>query len=232
MSLVDKVLPFRPTNAVARLGQGSPLPLLNPRDLLKALRNRECAVLCVPVTARFALGGLFRAARDQDAVLGLSCPYVPGDRNGPYRFFQATREAGDETQHRRPFFLQGGPLRLAPNDAEALQPFTDTVFRFVDAGFSLLSVDASRLSLEANIRACAEITQLAVERELSIEVAAPQVGDGRTSADEVGAFLEGLKGKLCTLILWLVKQKFVTENKKLTNCSFIILPRKEKPFSV
>src|SRR5947209_20059847 len=103
MEPLEKVLSLRPTNAVHRFGQGSKLPLLNPRDLVRAIGENEAAVLCAPIISLGSIGALMRAARDDDAAIGLACPYVPGDRDGPMRFSDAVRAAGDETRHRRPF---------------------------------------------------------------------------------------------------------------------------------
>ncbi|MFP2929389.1 hypothetical protein ACLESO_30165, partial [Pyxidicoccus sp. 3LG] len=71
MSVLDKVLSLRPGNTVARVGAGSRVPLLNPRELLRSLEGAPVALPCLPVQAKGALPGLLRAARVEDSVLGL-----------------------------------------------------------------------------------------------------------------------------------------------------------------
>ncbi|HEY8208975.1 MAG TPA: hypothetical protein VIG99_15900 [Myxococcaceae bacterium] len=181
-ALLERILALRPTSAASRLGD-SPLPLLNPRDLARALDEAAVPLVCVPVAAVEALPGLLRAARDEDAVLGLAAPHRPGQRDAADAFFEAVRAAAEECQHRRPVFLQAGPIRLTSADPRELQLRTEDVFRSVDAGFSLLSVDASTLVPEAGVLVAAELVQAAAERELSLEIAAPVDEKGRAGPE-------------------------------------------------
>ncbi|MBI3183820.1 MAG: hypothetical protein HYZ28_16910 [Myxococcales bacterium] len=192
MGALGKLLALRPTNAVARLGQASALPLLNPGDLTRALGEPPAALLCVPVVARAALGGLFRAARLADAVLGISAPFTPADRDGAARLFGEMIEAAEATGHQRPIFAQAGPIRVSQASAENVGALEEAAFRFVDAGFTLLSVDASRLAPEAAAQACARIAQPALERELPVELALPRVARSGSALEE---WLEALRAE-------------------------------------
>ena len=65
MNVLDKVLTLRPTSVVARLGNASRLPVLNPRELLKALEGVPAALPCLPMPVRpmlrwFMAGSLSR----------------------------------------------------------------------------------------------------------------------------------------------------------------------------
>lgn len=191
---LERILALRPTSAAHRLGD-SPLPLLNPRDLVRALDDSAVPLLCVPVSSAAALPGLLRAARDEDAVLGLAAPHRPGSRDAAEAFFEAVRAAADEYGHRRPVFLQAGPLRLTSAEPRGLQARIEDVYRFIDAGFSLLSVDASTLAPEAGVQAAAELVQAAVERELSVEIAAPVDEAGRAAPAALETCLAGFRGK-------------------------------------
>ena len=194
MTVLDKVLALRPTNAVSRLGK-SRLPLLNPRDLVRALETEPSSLLCVPVPALEVLPGLLRAARDQDAVLGLACAHPFPKRNTAAVFFDAVKAAADEIEHRRPIFLQAGPVRITTLEQKALEMAAAEVFKFVDAGFSLISLDTSALSQDDGVRIAAGLARLAVERELSIEIAAPMEGGGRPTPDTLRQYLEALGKK-------------------------------------
>src|SRR5687767_10334841 len=141
--VLEKVLSLRPTSAAARLGQGSALPLLNPRDLVRALDESQTPVACVPVAAPDAVPGLLRAARGQRAALGLGGPGGPGSRDGPSRVFARVQAASEEIRHQRPVFLQAGAIRLVSAVRRALEQRVEDVYRFLDAGFALVSVDAA-----------------------------------------------------------------------------------------
>jgi hypothetical protein len=190
MDVFEKVLSLRPTNAATRLGSTSRLPVLNPRDISRGINDRP--LLCLWVADLSVLPGLLRAAREVDAVLGLASPYAPLNRDAPYRFVDALRFVAAEVGHERPVFLQAGPQRLASAEPRALQQGAEHVFRCLDAGFSLVSLDASRLAIEDQPRAYRELSAPAAERELAIEVTAPREAGARTSPDALEALLSQL----------------------------------------
>jgi hypothetical protein len=192
MSVLDKVLALRPANVATRLGAGSRVPFLNPRDLVRALGELSGALLTVPVGATFALPGLLRAARDADAPLGFRCPYQPDARGAGAAFFEAVRAAAEELHHQRPLFLEAGPVPIPTADDAALARVAAEVFAFVDAGYGLVSLDASGLEAEAAAEAYRQAAQAATERELSLEVAAPLV-EGRASPRALEELLDALR---------------------------------------
>lgn len=192
MSVLDKVLTLRPGNTVARVGSGSRVPLLNPRELLRALERAPVALPCLPLQAKGALPGLLRAARTEDAVLGLACPHPLADRGAPERFVAAVHAAAVEAEHSRPLFLQAGPVRVTGADEAALAPLKEGVFRVVDAGFSLVSLDVSRLDSYAAVEAVNALAVPVSERELSLELTAPAPASGGL-VDAYRTLLEGLK---------------------------------------
>ncbi|MFB1484634.1 hypothetical protein [Corallococcus sp. RDP092CA] len=191
MSVLDKVLSLRPGNVVARVGPGSRVPLLDPRELLGALESTPMALPCLPVLSKGALPALLRAARAEDAVLGLSCPHPLADRGAPERFVQAVHAAAQEAGHTRPLFLQAGPLRVTSTDADVLDALNDGLFRVVDAGFALVSLDLSRLTSYEAVEAVNALVGPLKERELSLEVSPPQASSGGL-VDACATLLEGL----------------------------------------
>ena len=201
MSVLDKVLSLRPGNTVARVGAGSRIPLLNPRELLRALARAPVALPCLPVQAKGALPGLLRAARAEDAVLGLACPHPLADRGAAERFVAAVHEAAVEAEHARPLFLQAGPVRVARVDGDALGPLQEGLFRVVDAGFTVVSLDLSRLDSYAAVEALNVLAGPVSERELSLELTAPAPSGGEP-LDAYRTLLEGLKQ-------WKVPMRFI-----------------------
>jgi hypothetical protein len=201
MSVLDKVLSLRPGNTVARVGAGSRIPLLNPRELLRALDRVPVALPCIPVQAKGALPGLLRAARAEDSVLGLACPHPLADRGAAERFVAAVHEAAVQAEHARPLFLQAGPVRVARVDGDALGPLQEGLFRVVDAGFTLVSLDVSRLDSYAAVEALNVLAGPVSERELSLELTAP-ASSGGDPLDAYRTLLEGLRQ-------WKVPVRFV-----------------------
>jgi hypothetical protein len=140
------------------------------------------------VVSRAALPGLLRAARTEDAVLGLVCPHPLADRGAPERFIEALRWATAVASHERPVFLEAGPVRVTREDEASLR---DGLFRVVDAGFTLVSLDVTRLPVEDAIPAVAAIVGAVLERELSLEVSLPEP-EGAPAHEAARALLEGL----------------------------------------
>jgi hypothetical protein len=192
MSVLDTVLTLRPANTVARVGPGSRVPLLNPRELLRALERTPVALPCLPVQAKGALPGLLRAARMEDAVLGLACPHPLADRSAAERFVAAVHTAAVEAGHSRPLFLQAGPVRVSRAEQDALASLQEGLFRVVDAGFSLVSLDLSRLDSFAAVEAVNALAGPLTERELSLELTAPAPASGGL-LDAYRTLLEGLR---------------------------------------
>ncbi|MBJ6762891.1 hypothetical protein JGU66_19175 [Myxococcaceae bacterium JPH2] len=199
MSVLDKVLSLRPGNAVARVGSGSRVPLLNPRELIRALASVPVALPCLPVQAKGALPGLLAAARAEDSVLGLACPHPLADRGAADRFVAAVHETASEAGHARPLFLQAGPIRVTATDAAALSSLQEGLFRVVDAGFALVSLDLSRLDSYVAIEAVNALAGPLLERELSLELTPPAGADALESCQTL---LEGLRQ-------WKVPVRFV-----------------------
>jgi hypothetical protein len=189
----DKVLSLRPGNAVARLGARSRLPVLNPRDLLAVLEP-DAGLCCIPVFARAGIGGVLRAAREEDAVIGMACPHPQAGRDGPRTFVERVRAIAEEIGHRKPFFLQGGPLIVRSMNAKSMESMSGQVFRYVDAGFTLISLDASSLPVDEAAAAYQGLSQPVVERELGLELATP-IEKGRATAESARRLLEAMAAR-------------------------------------
>jgi len=194
MSVLDKVLTLRPANAVARLGQKSRLPLLSPQELLRALAGAPVALPCVPVRAKAAVPGLLAAARAEDAVLGLACSHPLADRGATERFLAAVKAAAEEAEHSRPLFLQAGPVRVSKPKPEGVKLQQEAIYRLVDDGFSMVSLDVSRLEAAAAVEVVHTLSAPLRERELPLELTLPLPRrEFETPADTAFPLLQGLR---------------------------------------
>jgi hypothetical protein len=194
MSVLEKVLTLRPANVVARLGPGSQVPVLSPQELLRALDGTPGALPCLPVQTKAALPGLLRAARAEDAVLGLACAHPLADRGTGLRFLEAVKAAAQEAEHRRPLYLQAGPVRVSPGGPGGLQAQQEAIFHLVDAGFSLVSLDVSRWDTPGAVGAVRTLVAPLQERELPLELTLPSPAtEVATLTDTARALLAGLR---------------------------------------
>jgi hypothetical protein len=189
MHALEHLLAFRPANVVSRLGGGSRVPLLGLRELLGALEGRA-PLLALPLPRRQALPGVLRAARFQDAVLGLALPHPLAERGAAERFAEAVRAAAEEAGHAQPLFLQAGPLPLPRGDRTA----PSGVERCLEAGFTLVTLDAGRRGGEAPGALAADVAELAapvLARELTVELTLPLTA-APPSPDALRAQLDAL----------------------------------------
>lgn len=187
-----KVLNLRPTNAALRLGP-SWLPVLNPRDLVRALSPSGTALLCAPMFSRAAIDGILGAARHLDAVLGVSIPFPLGERDRPELFVDELKKSCEQITHSRPVFLQGGPFRMRTADDRSSETMAAQVFKYLEAGCSLICLDASSLDVRSAAKSYGVVGQAAAERELSIEVAALKDGAGGMLVEDTRKMLQALR---------------------------------------
>lgn len=184
MTALDQALSLRPVNVAQRLGTASRLPLLNAGDLLRALPQGR-ALATLPAVARTTVSGILRAAREEHAAVGVAVAPSP-ERNGAGALVAPLLQLAEEGRHRLPFFLQAGPFDVASADSRELALLGRAVFDHVEAGFTLISVDASALPWEHQPVVMDELLRPALERELAVELVAPP------EPDAARAWLEGL----------------------------------------
>lgn len=187
----ERILRLRPANVVGRLGEDSTLPILEPRRLGRALLEKRVPLLCVPVLIPPVVAGLLRAARELDAVIGLCCPALAERPVAAEAFIAAVKKEG-EGLHRKPFFLQAGPLRLSSSSPAALDQTYALVCQLLASGFSLLSLDGSRLGVANNVQACGQLVQATVGKGVAVELTAPRNAGGRTSPEGLRNYLQSL----------------------------------------
>jgi hypothetical protein len=214
MNVLDKVLSLRPANAVSQMGPGSRLPLLSPSELLRALEGSPAALPCVPVRAKVAVPGLLTAARAEDSVLGLACSHPLADRGATERFLAAVKAAAAESEHARPLFLQAGPVRVARPKPEGVAVQQEAIFRLVEDGFSLVSLDVSRLEPAVAVEVVRSLAAPLAERELPVEVTLPaRPKEGAGLMDTARPLLEGLRrGKVPVKFLRVPAAEFGDED--------------------
>lgn len=170
LSALDLLLQHRPGNVVSRLGH-APLPVLSPRTLLTALKGSTAVLAAFPVVRPAIVPALLRAARFEEAVIGFSLPLPVVDRGGPERLAALLIEATAEADHTQPVFLQAGPIPVERAD-ESTQA---VLYRCIEAGCTLVTLDASGLGAEAP-EILAPLVAPLREADLALELILPLSG--------------------------------------------------------
>jgi hypothetical protein len=181
----DPILKQRPVTAAQRLGSESRVLLLALKDVLRALDGEGPVLLVVPCDVPEIVPPLLRAARDNDAALGLMPSGPLGDARARHRFFETIREAAETVGTSRPIVLLSDVVQVRTDDPE---PAAEQVHALVDAGFTGVILDASGLDPDAAPAALSRAAAPALERELGVQVLVPT---GHT--EEGGRLVGGLK---------------------------------------
>jgi hypothetical protein len=155
---------------------------LNPRDVFRALAGKGTIIPHVSAHVPFALPGVLRAARDLDSVLSISGAaarramghevQVPA----PYAQFNSVIEAAAEAVTERPLMLVG-TLPVDSTDERTVATSREIVFKFVDAGFTGISIRPGGDPADVVAQLALDIAGPVRERELTLEIGLVGAGD-------------------------------------------------------
>jgi hypothetical protein len=133
-------------------------------------------------------------------VVGVSFPDLPrGERPRPADASAEILKAAQEAGHELPWFLRGGPLRLAEATEEAGALARDAVYRLVDAGFTEACLDVTGLDPAEAAALVAEGALGLRERELSVEAATREVRPGELRELALSFGAQGVRVDVVTL---------------------------------
>lgn len=159
-----RILAFRPAVVVDRLPPRSEVCPLSLRDLLRApvAERRVLPIVRAPIAgvARAALV----AAREADAVVGLSLPAG----TPPEPWFEAVAAAADELASGFPFFLSSEVTVEAGSPGEVERAGREG-FKLVDAGVTHLAIDVRALPTASRGAAFAAVAAPALERGVCVD---------------------------------------------------------------
>lgn len=181
MTRSDALQPFRPVNAVKRLGA-------NPAGLLSGLSIQRALALAASRLPIFELAsvraearGLLRAAQHLDVALGLA--FRPRlDVRAPHfsAFVREVLEIADLIGYRQPLLLSAGPFYLASLDPAALRVLSRRIFEVVDAGFTEIAIAPPPAAAPEDVaQALSPAAALLADRELLLELALPASANAR-----------------------------------------------------
>lgn len=181
------LLAFRPVSVVHRLAPRSQACPLSLRDLLRAQGGARRPLPIVGAPQPALARAVLLAAQQAAAAVGLR---LPAGR-APEPWFDAVTRSADELAPRLPIFLSGDvEVEAGEGGAERA---ARRAWRLVEAGFTHLAVDVSRVAVAERARAAAQVAGFAVEREIGVELLLPEGGEP-PGPEEAGAFQEELEG--------------------------------------
>lgn len=161
---------MRPANVLAKLPKGSKALVVGVREFLNLPEHVQKPLLFVPVIEEASIAGVLFAAREARAPIGFSIPFRPGERSPTDWVFEEVIKETERTQHEHPVLIQGGPFRVGHGLTHA--QLGKSIFKFIDGGATLVSIDASRLppseQADAYLRILDEVGTLDYGLEVSV----------------------------------------------------------------
>jgi fructose-bisphosphate aldolase class II len=190
--------------------------------VFEALRDKNVVLLaCNTRITKGIARGIFRAARDADAVVAMELSRSECDlaRKGytgllPSDYARLTKEAAREVSHDA-WILHGDHIFIKKGTPEELKEVKNLIKAQIDAGYTSFAIDASHLfnfegkttreQLEPNIRVTIELAQYIKEhapgQNFGLEVEVGEIGrkdsDGlvKTTPEEAEVFIKALNAE-------------------------------------
>ncbi len=198
-SLLDRV----PADIRKILGAGSPVCLLNGRDVMRALAPEKIIVMGCNARIRHVIPGIMKAAEELDAVVAFELTRTEGGVDGGYTgqtpatFFETVVEYAEQCAFTRPFFIHGDHITVQNSSEAEFAAATELLDAQLAAGFTSFAFDASFNPLTENIDIVSRLARPVMDAGYGLEVELGEVvhvGDEShiTSVTEVSEFLSGL----------------------------------------
>ena len=200
----EKVFAMRPPNALKVMDPKSRACLLNSRDILKVLKDREVIIMACNIRIRHAIPGIMKAAEELDAVVAFELARSEGDLKGGYTgqtpeiFARTVLEYADQTGFSRPFFIHGDHITVKKTTPEAVEDTKKLIEAELAAGYTSFAIDASFNELHENTRVTTELAQPIIKLGIGLEVEVGEIKSAGqeavvTSVEEARDFILGLK---------------------------------------
>ncbi len=162
--MLSPVLAFRPARVVERLPARSAACPLSSKDLLGAAAALRLTLPLVRAPSAGVARAALVAAKQLQSVLGLALPAGPP----PEPWFAAVTGAADELAAGLPIFLVGEVVVAGRRDAEVEVAFK-AAWRLADAGLTHLTLDLTRVPVEARAEVLEKVAAPALERGLGLD---------------------------------------------------------------
>lgn len=162
--VLSRVLAYRPASVVSRLPSRSDACPLSLRDVLTAAPSVRLA--CIEAESPGVVRAVLVAAKVQHATVSLALPRGVE----PEPWFRAVVGTADEIAAGLPLVLSGEVI-LEDEGAIAVERATHELWRLVEAGFTHVTVDATRVAPEERGRVLAEVAAPLLENGLGFDAA-------------------------------------------------------------
>lgn len=174
MNQPDTLYPFRPVNAVRRLGANTAC-LLSGLPMQRALTQAASRLPVFELSSvRAKARGILRAAQNLDVAVGLAFrPRLDVRALNFSNFVNEVLEITDLIGFRHPLLLSAGPFYLTTLEPASMKTLSRRIFEAVDAGFTEIVVAPGNFSAEEVSKALFPVTAPLRERDLLLEIVLP-----------------------------------------------------------
>lgn len=181
-----RLLAYRPSSVVERLGPRSGACPISPRDLLGPANELGLVLPVIRAPIDAVARAALVAAKELQSVLGLALP--AGAPAG--RWFDAVARAADEVAGELPIFLCGEVIVEGEGATQVEQAFHEA-WRLVEAGITHLAVDAAAVASGERGRVVGEIAQAGADRGIGIDLVI-SLADGAAAGARAAAVIDEL----------------------------------------
>ncbi|MDY7034087.1 MAG: class II fructose-bisphosphate aldolase [Thermodesulfobacteriota bacterium] len=203
---IDRVLDLRPERVKEKLGSSSRVCLLNSKDILRVLKDREVIIMACNTRIKHAVPGIMKAAEELDAVVAFELAKSEGDVDGGYTgqnpkiYFETVIGYADERGFTKPFFIHGDHITVKDTSTNAIESARNLISEELKAGYTSFAIDASFNPVQDNIRITKELAQPIVNEGIGLEVEVGEIkaagSEGTiTTVEDALEFIQGLNEK-------------------------------------
>ncbi len=206
MADLEKLKAYRPDNVLKKIGDASPLLLINSRPVFDALRDEKIIIMACNIRIRHVIPGIMRAAEELDSIVIFEIARTEGDVDGGYTgqtpeiFASTVLEYAEARNYRLPFIIHGDHITVKDTSDKAVESARELIEAEMKAGYSSFAIDASHNEMPDNIRLTAELAKPIVAAGIGLEAEVGEIklvkeGGALSTVEEAVEFIKGLDEK-------------------------------------
>lgn len=201
--MIKSLLEHVPRKVREKLGNASPLCLLNGRDVFVPLKDEPMIIMACNPRIKHVIPGIMKAAEELDAVIAFELTQTEGGIDGGYTgqtpeiFFATVVDYAERCRFTRPFIIHGDHITVKDTSDAQRAAAAELVAAELSAGYTSFAIDASFNPVADNIRIVGELAAPIVAAGYSLEVELGEVKpvgseSNLTTVEEAEEFLAGL----------------------------------------
>ncbi len=204
MADLERLKSLRPENVLKKIGNSSPVLLVNSRPVFQALCDEKIIIMACNIRIKHVIPGIMKAADELDAIVAFELAKSEGDVDGGYTgqtpeiFVNTILEYAQALNYRLPFIIHGDHITVKDTSEKAIESARLLIAAEMKAGYSSYAIDASHNEDQDNIRITIELAKPIMDAGLGLEAEVGEIklikeGGALTTVDEALTFIQGLK---------------------------------------